>query len=65
MARIKLDTLKKNDKDRNTVHTPVATTYTVFEELGIDIPDGEWQYDYWMINNRTKGCGLIAFVNHW
>lgn len=46
MARIKLDTLKKNNKDRNTVHTPVATTYTVFEELGIDIPDGEWQYDY-------------------
>lgn len=36
MARINLDTIKKLDKDRNTVHTPVTATYTVFDTV-----DGE------------------------
>ncbi len=36
MARINLDTIKKLDKDRNTIHTPVTATYTVF-----DTTDGE------------------------
>lgn len=36
MARINLDTIRKNDKDRNTVHTPVTATYTVFDTV-----DGE------------------------
>ena len=33
MARINLDTIKKFNKDRNTVHTPVAATYTVFDTV--------------------------------
>lgn len=36
MARINLDTIKRNDKDRNTIHTPVTATYTVFDTV-----DGE------------------------
>ena len=36
MARINLDTIRKNDKDRNMIHTPVTATYTVF-----DTEDGE------------------------
>lgn len=36
MARINIDTIRKNDKDRNTVHTPVTATYTVFDTV-----DGE------------------------
>ena len=36
MARINLDTIKKLNKDRNTVHTPVVATYTVFDTV-----DGE------------------------
>lgn len=31
MARINLNTIMKIDKDRNAVHTPVTTTYTVFD----------------------------------
>ena len=31
MARINLETIKKIEKERNTVHIPVTTTYTVFE----------------------------------
>jgi hypothetical protein len=34
MARIDLETLKYIDKDRNTVHIKVKTTYTVFEVDG-------------------------------
>ena len=36
MARIKLDSIKRIDKDRNTIHTPVTATYTVFDTI-----DGE------------------------
>lgn len=32
MAQIDLDTIKCIDKDRNSVHTKVYTTYTVFEQ---------------------------------
>ena len=31
MARIEMETLKKVDKERNTIHSKVSTTYTVFE----------------------------------
>ena len=31
MAQINLDTIKRIDKDRNSVHTKVHATYTVFE----------------------------------
>lgn len=31
MARMNLDTIMKINKDRNAVHTPVTTTYTVFD----------------------------------
>lgn len=34
MARIDLETLKKNDKERNTIHSKVLTTYTVFDADG-------------------------------
>ena len=36
MARINLDTIRKNDKDRNMIHTPVTATYTEFDTV-----DGE------------------------
>lgn len=32
MARINLDTIRKIEKERNTVHSKVDTTYTVFKE---------------------------------
>ena len=49
MARINLDTIRKNDKDRNTVHTPVTATYTVFDTV-----DGEHyvQIDTYGKNDR-------------
>ena len=31
MARLDLETIRKIEKERNTVHTPVTTTYTVFD----------------------------------
>ena len=34
MARIDLETIKRIDKDRNTIHTKVYTTYTEFEADG-------------------------------
>ena len=34
MARLNLDTIKKIDKDRVSVHTKVTSTYSVFEENG-------------------------------
>lgn len=34
MARLDLKTIKKIDKERNSVHTKVATTYSVFDEAG-------------------------------
>lgn len=34
MARIDLDSIKRIEKERNMIHTKVATTYTVFEEGG-------------------------------
>lgn len=34
MARIDLETIKRIDKDRNTIHTKVYTTYTAFEADG-------------------------------
>ncbi len=34
MARLNLETIKKIEKERNTVHTKVTTTYSVFEEDG-------------------------------
>lgn len=34
MARIDLDTIKKVDKERVSVHTKVAATFSVFEEGG-------------------------------
>lgn len=50
MARINLDTIKKLDKDRNTIHTPVTATYTVF-----DTTDGEHyvQIDTYGKNDRA------------
>ena len=61
MARINLDTIRKNDKDRNTVHTPVAATYTVFDTV-----DGEHyvQIDTYGKNDREipgKVCQSIQF----
>lgn len=49
MARINLDTIEKLNKDRNTVHTPVTATYTVF-----DTTDGEHyvQIDTYGKNDR-------------
>ena len=49
MARINLDTIEKLNKDRNTVHTPVAATYTVFDTV-----DGEHyvQIDTYGKNDR-------------
>ena len=49
MARINLDTIKKLNKDRNTVHTPVVATYTVFDTV-----DGEHyvQIDTYGKNDR-------------
>lgn len=34
MALIKPESLKKIEKNRNTIHEPVHTTYTVFEMEG-------------------------------
>lgn len=34
MARLDLNTIKKLEKERNTVHSEVVTTYTVFEDRG-------------------------------
>lgn len=34
MARIDLETIKKVEKERISVHTKVTTTYSVFEENG-------------------------------
>ncbi len=34
MAQIDLESIKYIDKDRNSIHTKVNTTYTVFEEDG-------------------------------
>lgn len=34
MARLNLDTIKKIEKERNSVHTKVTTTYSVFCEEG-------------------------------
>lgn len=34
MARIDLETLKKIEKERNTIHSKVLTTYTVFDVDG-------------------------------
>ena len=34
MARLNLDTIKKIEKDRVSVHTKVTTTYSVFEKDG-------------------------------
>ena len=34
MARIDLETIKRIDKDRNTIHTKVYTTYTALEADG-------------------------------
>ena len=34
MAQIDLETIKRIDKDRNTIHTKVYTTYTAFEVDG-------------------------------
>ncbi len=31
MARINLETIKRIEKERNSVHTPVKTTFTVFD----------------------------------
>ena len=46
MARINLDTIEKLNKDRNTVHTPVTATYTMFDTV-----DGE---HYVQINTYGK-----------
>lgn len=34
MAQISLDSIKRIEKNRNTVHEKVHTTYTVFEQEG-------------------------------
>lgn len=34
MARLDLTTIKKIEKEKNSVHTKVSTTYTVFEMAG-------------------------------
>lgn len=34
MAQISLDSIKKNEKYRNTIHDKVYTTYTTFEADG-------------------------------
>ena len=34
MARLNIDTIKKIEKERVTVHTKVNATYSVFEENG-------------------------------
>lgn len=34
MARMEIDTIKRIEKERNTVHTKVDTTYTCFEIEG-------------------------------
>ena len=50
MARLNLNTIKKLDKDRNTIHTPVTATYTVFDTV-----DGEHyvQIDTYGKSNRA------------
>lgn len=34
MARLDLESIKKIEKERNSVHTKVSATYSVFEEDG-------------------------------
>lgn len=34
MARIDVDTIERIEKERNSVHAKVVTTYSVFEENG-------------------------------
>lgn len=34
MARIDLDSVKRIEKERNTIHTKVVTTFTTFNENG-------------------------------
>lgn len=34
MARLNLDTIKKIEKERVSVHTKVTTTYSIFDENG-------------------------------
>ncbi len=34
MARINLDTIKKIEKERVSIHTKVTTTYSVFDDHG-------------------------------
>lgn len=34
MAQIDLETIKRIDKERNSLHTKVMTTYSVFEQGG-------------------------------
>ncbi len=34
MAQINLENIKKIDKNRNSIHDKVYTTYTIFEEKG-------------------------------
>lgn len=34
MAQINLENIKKIDKNRNSIHDKVYTTYTIFEENG-------------------------------
>lgn len=50
MARLNLDTIKKIEKDRVSVHTKVTTTYSVFEK------DGE---KYVQIVHMVKEIGLF------
>lgn len=49
MARINIDTIEKLNKDRNTVHTSVTATYTMFDTV-----DGEHyvQIDTYGKNDR-------------
>lgn len=37
MARLDLNTIKKIDKERNTVNTPVTATYTVFDLMKANV----------------------------
>ena len=54
MARLNLDTIKKIEKDRVSVHTKVTTTYSVFEK------DGE---KYVQIDTYGKGDRVIPEKN--
>lgn len=50
MARLDLATIKKIDKERNTVHAAVTTTYTVFDS---DDGDHYVQIDTYGRSNRV------------